>query len=349
METIDREVYFKDDVSVTSNARPIGIFSSYMLLCVSLTILILRSLYKSSQRLSSPQKATPDQFGRTQRVVLFAALATISLGTTWYYMFSFFSHSYRHWLSIQPIPLLQDAELELGAWLKDTKLFKEAWGTALETPERFWWTQQIFFFTSIWSVFQGQQGFSRRIPHLWAYMLLGQVVAISFATNLFFVAVSLNPVSTGGGSPRNRERWTPPLSVLLIPLLATFVSTGLIPSSVSKPYFMYILLLPHFALFVPPILYNIVPPSWGTTHTTLKAVGQYYERVYSLLVMLSIVFVALASRPAWGGISAALYEHPAVSSVGWDVILCWTSWGVWTLVYQIGASGVKGKTEVKEL
>lgn len=34
----------------------------------------------------------------------------------------------------------------------------------------------------------------------------------------------------------------------------------------------------------------------------------------------------------WGGIQRALYSHPAVSSVGWDVICCWVSWGMWSLV-----------------
>ncbi|KAF2812590.1 uncharacterized protein BDZ99DRAFT_461249 [Mytilinidion resinicola] len=334
--------------SGTSSARPIGIFSSYMLLCLSLAILILRSLYKSSQRRSFAQNLKPNQSRSTRRVVLFTVLSAISLGTTWYYMFCFFSHSYQQWSSRQSIHLSVDGSLELGAWLRDTKLFKEAWGTALETPERFWWTQQIFFFTSIWSVFLGQQGFSRRIPHLWAYMLLGQVVAISFATNLFFLAVSLNPASPPAFQ-QDPSRWTPPLSILLIPLLATFVSTGMMPISVSKPYFMYILLLPHFALFMPPVLYSVVPQSWGTTHRSLKAAERYYERVYSLLVMLSIVFIALASRTAWGGVLTALYEHPAVSSVGWDVILCWISWGFWTLVQQFGASDVRREGKGKQL
>jgi hypothetical protein len=273
-------------------------------------------------------------------------------------MFCFFAHSYRQWESTSSIHLTEDeilANLQLGPWLNDTKLFKEAWGTALETPARFWWTQQIFFFTSIWSVFLGQQGtalpyfrarkgnetnhdlgFARHIPHLWAYMLLGQVVAISFATNLFFLGTSLSPVSSST-SLRIQERWTLSTATLLIPLLATFISTGLIPSSVTKPYFMYLLLLPHVALFIPPILYS-VPQSWGTIHPSAEAAQRFYERVYSLLVMLSIVLICLASNVTWNSIEGALYEHPAVSSVGWDVILCWISWGTWIFVHQVDRS-----------
>jgi len=71
-------------------------------------------------------------------------------------MLCFFSLSYREWASTHDVALGGDPEL--GLWLKDTQLFKEAWGTAVATPARFWWTQQIFFFTAVWSVFLGQEG-----------------------------------------------------------------------------------------------------------------------------------------------------------------------------------------------
>src|SRR5271154_6259259 len=37
-------------------------------------------------------------------------------------------------------------------------------------------------------------GRRQNIRHLWAFLLLGQIVAISFAMNLFFLAVLLTPV-----------------------------------------------------------------------------------------------------------------------------------------------------------
>jgi hypothetical protein len=48
--------------------------------------------------------------------------------------------------------------LALGRWLKDTKLFREAWEIAVEKSARYWWTQQIFFGTAAWSVFLGIEG-----------------------------------------------------------------------------------------------------------------------------------------------------------------------------------------------
>ena len=71
-------------------------------------------------------------------------------------MFIFFSHSYRQWCLKYGAGLAQSNDfdnLELGRWLKDTKLFKEAWGSVVETPARVWWSQQIFFSAAGWSVF----------------------------------------------------------------------------------------------------------------------------------------------------------------------------------------------------
>ncbi|RMD42148.1 hypothetical protein DV735_g3012, partial [Chaetothyriales sp. CBS 134920] len=135
--------------------RDVAGFTSYMLLCLGVTILILYSL-----------------IAKPKHVKLFSALAILSLGTTWYYMLRFFSVSYASWAS-EPTQTAAPAEcLNSALWLRDTHLFEQAWWTVVATPARFWWSQQIFFFTTGWSVFVGRQGNRRAIAHLWAYMLL---------------------------------------------------------------------------------------------------------------------------------------------------------------------------------
>lgn len=134
-----------------SNLRPIAIFSSYMLLCLSLAIFIIRNLFKSYSSLSTAKSANPKP--HLLRILLFSGLATASLATTWYYMFQFFADSYRNWLVTQQLHQQfffgHGAEgLQLGSWLRDTQLFKEAWGSVLIGIERFWWSSQIFLFAS---------------------------------------------------------------------------------------------------------------------------------------------------------------------------------------------------------
>ncbi|TKA57315.1 hypothetical protein B0A49_13338, partial [Cryomyces minteri] len=248
----------------TSNVRPIAIFTSYMLLCLCLTILILRALFSKATLKSSylsPSKQQTHHFSPARSPEfgpLFAALAIISLATTWHYMLRFFSASYHSWASTNDV--LPGDNMELGLWLNDTSLFKEAWGTAVATPARFWWTQQIFFFTAGWSVVMGYEGHRRKIPHLWAFMLLGQVVAVSFASNLFFLAVLLSPLRQAEkftSDSRIRLTWTPPAVLLAAPLVITFLSVASIPYTFNSPNFLLMLSVPHIFLFIPPLLYRI--------------------------------------------------------------------------------------------
>lgn len=53
-----------------------------------------------------------------------------------------------------------DASLmpRLELWLQNTKLFREAWETVIETPSRFWWSGQIFLWTTGWTLFLGVMG-----------------------------------------------------------------------------------------------------------------------------------------------------------------------------------------------
>ena len=45
-----------------------------------------------------------------------------------------------------------------------------------------------------WGMFLAIEGQRRKIPNLWAFMALGQLVNLSYAQNLFFMSVLLTPV-----------------------------------------------------------------------------------------------------------------------------------------------------------
>lgn len=125
-----------------SNFRPLAIFSGYMTLAAALTascVLIICKGTKASR--SKPRRKT---------AALFSALAVFSLATTWYHMFCFFRWSYEQWATAHPGA--DPAILHLGAWLRDTTLFKQAWASTLETAPRAWWSLQIFGFCAHWSV-----------------------------------------------------------------------------------------------------------------------------------------------------------------------------------------------------
>lgn len=90
----------------------------------------------------------------------FAALAVCSLFATWYFMISFMVRSYQDWAIEQHHDPALSLLAKLRGWLDETYLFEQAWAAIIETEPRFWWTNQIFAFTSIWSVFLGIEGSS---------------------------------------------------------------------------------------------------------------------------------------------------------------------------------------------
>jgi hypothetical protein len=139
---------------VPTNFRPLAIFTFYMTLALTLTVTIIQTIIK--RRKVNASKLSPSQITKLR---VFSFLAILSLGTTWYYMFQFFVVSYKSWASTFPAVVSGELRgLQLGLWLKDSKLFEEAWGTACATPIRYWWTQQIFLWTTIWSLGLGKTG-----------------------------------------------------------------------------------------------------------------------------------------------------------------------------------------------
>lgn len=134
-----------------SNVRPLAIFTGYMVLAAGLTTSGIAIIRNGASRQTSAQASR-------RRVVfpVFAVLAAVSLATTWYHMFGFFSWSYAEWAKVRT---LNDPEkLYLGEWLRDTALFKQAWVSTLETAPRAWWSVQIFGFCANWSVMLAAHG-----------------------------------------------------------------------------------------------------------------------------------------------------------------------------------------------
>lgn len=78
-------------------------------------------------------------------------------------------------------------------WLADTPLYRDAFEIVAEKARRFWWGQQIDLASIPWSTLLAFEGRRRRIPNLFAFQCLAHLVSLSYAQNLFFVALLLTP------------------------------------------------------------------------------------------------------------------------------------------------------------
>ena len=120
---------------------------------------------------------------------------------------------------------------------------------------------------------------------------------------------------------------------------AVFASIFYIPFFVGTRSFLYLLAVPHVLLFLPVI----IPQHWPQIHLTLDSQSRTASgvmKLYRFTVDLSIVlfvratYLALRDQESGGALTIfnELKSHPAVSSVGWDVILCYLSAASWVSI-----------------
>lgn len=178
-------------------------------------------------------------------------------------------------------------------------------------------------------------------------MLLGQIVAISFASNLFFLAILVHERVTSGGDSAQEETkgneqdtddtsdppdvpiasaafWYDPIVTLTAGLAIN------IPRKFGQPRFMMLLLAPHVLAFAPVILNKILVKAapYGILEKPSRA-----TRISSMGAVLAFATMAVVDEGgSWTNVVDTLHEHPAVSSVGWDVICCWISYTAWFLL-----------------
>ncbi|KAF2116094.1 hypothetical protein BDV96DRAFT_631264 [Lophiotrema nucula] len=331
-----------------TNTRPIVIFFSYLALCAGLTVFVIQRLIKSYTVLS---KHTTASLPPKKYVYTFAFLATASVATTWYYTFRYFDVSYQTWVMWRSYYQLDPKHLHWGLWLKHTSLFKEAWETAIIGWARYWWTHQIFFFACGLGLDLERKGIPRGVKHTWAFMLLGQIVAISFATNLFLLAVLLSPppVSPAPTSGYSRKpKWLGPWLINLIALGATQYSAYLLFDEHywHHPSFLPMVMVPHVALMVLPVARGLIPTKYFSDDN-VEIAGKVYKYLWGMTIGGGVLLFLKITAASYGysgirGISDALLEHPAVSTVAFDVIFCWVTWITWWKIQGASSETVVG-------
>ncbi|KAJ5591700.1 uncharacterized protein N7459_002069 [Penicillium hispanicum] len=352
--------------------RSLAFFFGYLSIATGLILSIIRVI---NVRYHARQKQN-DWNGpqRRKQFYLFAILAALSLGFTWFHMISLFVWSYKNWASSPNGLLYSSIDMptvtRMGLWLKNTYVFQEAWETVSENPTRFWWSGQIFGWTIGWSIFLGITGrFGTaleemlrgeinscrryRIPHVWVYMLVAQAVSVSFAANLFFAAIT---VSQRPNEKHDIFAWSPSLVYELVPVVLSLLDTVAVPIFAYEKKFMLVLLAPHALVFIPCVLRPRSSASKGAAtkvqgEQTTKRYASFLYWIAAASVVLQAYFTVLmlldmGPDVPYGEVAQRLldtvYVHPACSSVSWDVIWCTVSGFAWAVVHGFDSRGMLG-------
>lgn len=129
-------------------------------------------------------------------------------------------------------------------------------------------------------------------------MLLGQIVAMSFAQNLFYATVLVSQRSSTRAKDEDKDddgfdtTWSPPIYLEVLPTVISLVGTVMVPTVAHTKYFMPILLVPHLLLFVPAIL----RPSRNAIYSACTQGGEKEKLRRYIACFQSLPQYALSSR-----------------------------------------------------
>lgn len=234
------------------------------------------------------------------------------------------------------------SQVYLARWLDETPVYFDAFEIIAEKARRFWWGQQVDLGTISWSLLLAIEGRRRRVPMLTAFLALAHLVSLSFAQNLFYLAMLLTPVPLPAGDgdlklpvvPLPTSTWTRIRNVLLPPkptnwcphpilflgsIFTNFTTLFLLPYAADTPSFIRIALVTRLSTFLPLIIPKIVPVSWGTVHPHPH---NAYSSFTTLFRIISLTSFALHAKATFLGVSYNLpdsHYHRHSRFLPWDI------------------------------
>ncbi|KAF7897019.1 hypothetical protein EAF00_005247 [Botryotinia globosa] len=373
----------------------------HILLTSCLTALVSRTIYRSYLALPPSSATRHRQPLRRNHVRTFISLALLGLITAGWFGVSGASLSYRVWALERGVELPDSLFGDKGAfrlgqhpgrfeiirWLNDTPFYRDNLEIVAENTRYFWWGQQANFAMNSFSTYVAIEGRRRNISNLWAFILLGQLVNVSFAQNLWFVAILLTPVPLPEnvdvltdtrrvfGSvhklwfekivPQRSHNWLPSAGFYIASLISGYGALFLTPFAANTSSFGTVALLSVSLPFAPLLLPYIIPEHWGTTYDHPHEAHSSYTKIFRSISIISLILhvrttglALLYNTPenhyyrhslihplekvyrsntnraftAVERVFGAISDHPAVASVGYDVILSGLSLGTWAAV-----------------
>lgn len=218
-------------------------------------------------------------------------------------------------------------------WLSDTPLYQDAFEIVAEKARRFWWGQQVDLALIPWSTLLAFEGTRRRIPHLFAFQSLAHLVSLSYAQNLFFVALLLTPAPLPEG-PEPPSRWTravhavfppkPPGWALgpgfyLLSVLASYSTAFLVPYVAETSSLGRIVATSRALTFAPLLLQTIAPTSWGAVHTHHHDASAAFTDLFRFMSLISAVLHSTATFTGLKYNIPHAHYHRHSKLLPWDI------------------------------
>lgn len=153
-----------------SNTVPIALFSSQVLVVAGLTTAALYTIRRAWRTLPPSHNTRLQQVWRRRAVFVFGFLAAASLAVQTAFSVAWRVLSYQEWAHQgnyeTPNSIWtgwygtgeEGVGVQLGNWMKDVDLVREADRYSVRSPRAFVWTHQLFTGLIIASIFMGIEG-----------------------------------------------------------------------------------------------------------------------------------------------------------------------------------------------
>ncbi|KAI1752324.1 hypothetical protein F4782DRAFT_501421 [Xylaria castorea] len=336
---------------------PLVLAIGYLVSIPYLTYAVGDSLYTSYKSLG-PVSSTRSRINQRKRFVpVFLGLATTALLVAAYYSVKSATLSYKTWAYEHGLDLTQRllgedgnsitdsknaTETHIANWLSDTLIYSDALEIVAEKTRRFWWGQQIDLGITAFSLMLATEGRRRKIPLLTAFLAMAHLVNLSFAQNLFFLALLLtpSPLPSGSGNlelpipPLPRSIWARLGNGLVLPkpngwapnarlfYATTTLSFGLtlvLPYAAGTPAFTKIALVARASTFLPVLLPNIIPVHWGSVQQRTRGAYESLTKLFQFLSAAAFVLHAKTSVMALILNAPDSHYHRHSALLPWDI------------------------------
>ncbi|KAK3302216.1 uncharacterized protein B0T15DRAFT_487429 [Chaetomium strumarium] len=320
------------DIETQSGYLPLVVAGLRIVSAAYASLTVGRSLYRSHKALGPAQDTRHRTAERSKLTVAFGSLAALGLVFAVTSSLDHLSLSYKVWASergVEPLTTeslfgnstlsTKDAMCEAGAhlsrWLSDTPVYMDAMEIVAEQTRRLWWGQQLDLATVSWTALLAIEGRRRRIPHLWAYAVLPHLVSLSFAQNLFHVAMLQAPVPMPTREtrlarlvhrllPKKPKNWLPKLSLIAVPLTFYYAALLWLPIAAGKPTFPATVVLAKLFSLAALILPAVAPASWGHVYSDPRDAYPGISKLFNIISAASGLMYAKTT------VSAVLYNLP---------------------------------------
>ncbi|KAI7223486.1 hypothetical protein KC333_g357 [Hortaea werneckii] len=327
-----------------------ALFWSYILAALAFTGLAIHTILNINPPTTRPRNHD-DANLHARSLRLFTCLAILSFATLSANMLHVLIHSFQHWHSVLPPTSNHPLQPAPTAWLSliwhwstTSTLFQDFAHAILASPARRIWTFTELGMAMTVCLHLGLEGRKRQTPRLYVFFALSQILPVSFAQGLFYLAVlrldggveaERSRAAEGhgwDGGGRRREK-----GLIVIPSPAWVAGTclaygGCIAAACwlnETGFLMPLVLVARLLLLAPRFL---PLRSYADDSVPVRA-------VQIALPLFAVVMVGYASLTAilddddYGlSIPRALFSHPAVSSLGCDAVLSVISLVLWNKI-----------------